>query len=270
MKIDEWIEEATGGIVLAKDRRLTARELSDHFSDHRDALLESGMSDAEAEEAALAALGDPKETRQLLRAACQPVLSLLIKAANVLVILTALGLFAVVAAFGTSLWEQYRRGYPNEIYVSGDPYFEPRNNEILVSACGDGPRQAAGYTFEIRKASVNTNPGADSVRTAILLLKVSGPFYLPAPNILEYYLEADDVSGLHYGNDNLRSVAEARRLTPFLQCSLCGTGMGCWYYLVTLFQPDPQGRTAPTRLELSYQHAGTSFTLHLHTEEDPS
>lgn len=64
--IYKWTAEACRKIAFLPDRKAMARELTDHFEDHCDALREGGMSAADAEELALRAMGDAEEVGEQL------------------------------------------------------------------------------------------------------------------------------------------------------------------------------------------------------------
>ena len=64
--ITKWTAEACRRISFLPDRKAMERELTDHFEDHRDALLDGGMSAADAEELALRAMGDAAEVGEQL------------------------------------------------------------------------------------------------------------------------------------------------------------------------------------------------------------
>ena len=64
--IYKWTTEACRKIAFLPDRKAMARELTDHFEDHCDALREGGMSAADAEELALRAMGDAEEVGEQL------------------------------------------------------------------------------------------------------------------------------------------------------------------------------------------------------------
>ena len=64
--IYKWTAEACRKIAFLPDRKAMERELTDHFEDHRDALLDGGMSAADAEELALRAMGDAEEVGEQL------------------------------------------------------------------------------------------------------------------------------------------------------------------------------------------------------------
>lgn len=64
--ITKWTAEACRKITFLPDRKALERELTDHFEDHRDALLDGGISAADAEELALRAMGDAEEVGEQL------------------------------------------------------------------------------------------------------------------------------------------------------------------------------------------------------------
>lgn len=64
--IAKWTAEACQKIAFLPDRKAMERELTDHYEDHRDALLDGGMSAEDAEELALRAMGDAEEVGEQL------------------------------------------------------------------------------------------------------------------------------------------------------------------------------------------------------------
>ena len=70
---DRWCRSVTDCIRYIPDRPGIARELRDHFEDHRDALLDCGYDQELAETRALEALGDPQEVGRELNKAHNPV-----------------------------------------------------------------------------------------------------------------------------------------------------------------------------------------------------
>lgn len=85
----EWAEWAVEGIILPKERESAKQELLDHMDDHMEALMAAGFSRHEAEQQAVAAMGDPKDTAKLLRKAHQPILTRILQAARVMTICLA-------------------------------------------------------------------------------------------------------------------------------------------------------------------------------------
>ncbi len=64
--IQNWTENACKRIKYYPDRLAMERELTDHFEDHRDALVEVGYTELEAKDHALEALGDADEVGEQL------------------------------------------------------------------------------------------------------------------------------------------------------------------------------------------------------------
>jgi len=62
-----WVALATEGILSKKERESARQELMDHIADHTEALCAAGLSPEEAEDRAVAAMGDPNEVGALLR-----------------------------------------------------------------------------------------------------------------------------------------------------------------------------------------------------------
>ena len=98
----EWAERAVAGIILPKERESARQELLDHMEDHMEALLSMGFSRYEAEQQAVAAMGNPEETAKLLQKAHQPILTRILQAARVMTI--CLAVVAVLSVF--TAWVQ--------------------------------------------------------------------------------------------------------------------------------------------------------------------
>ena len=70
MKADKYLQELTKRIESSKVRKEIMREYQDHIEDCKEALMESGMSEEEAEKEAVRQMGDPGEAgRDLQRRA---------------------------------------------------------------------------------------------------------------------------------------------------------------------------------------------------------
>lgn len=86
-KFLHWCHTATIQIRYRPDRKAVTRELMAHLEDHRDALMEQGLSEAEASKEALKAMGSASEIAPQLAAIHKPwlgYLSSLIKAAAIM------------------------------------------------------------------------------------------------------------------------------------------------------------------------------------------
>ena len=83
----EWLRIATAGIVSPKEREQAKQELADHIFDHTEALLSTGLSRSQAQQQAVAAMGDPKAVGKHLRRVHQPILTCLLRVMRTVLIL---------------------------------------------------------------------------------------------------------------------------------------------------------------------------------------
>ena len=102
---ETWCRRVTEQVDFRPDRRAIARELEDHYADHRQALLEEGYDRELASQRALEALGDPEEVGKALNHVHKYWLGQLWQASVLLVLLAAVVL-------GCTLW-QSRYGQSN-------------------------------------------------------------------------------------------------------------------------------------------------------------
>ena len=65
-RFSDWCYDAVREVLFSPDRKAIAQELTDHYEDHVDALVASGLEQEEAEAQALAAMGDAKEVGRAL------------------------------------------------------------------------------------------------------------------------------------------------------------------------------------------------------------
>lgn len=69
---ERWLSQATKSLYYPPDRRRVRQELKDHLEEKSLRYQNAGMSESEAIRKALADMGDPDETAQLLRAVHKP------------------------------------------------------------------------------------------------------------------------------------------------------------------------------------------------------
>ena len=99
-----WVALATEGIVSPKERESVRQELMDHIADHMEALQAAGLSAEEAEEQAVAAMGDPNAVGALLRKIHQPVLTRILQICRwtAIVLAAVLALQLAISLFGSN------------------------------------------------------------------------------------------------------------------------------------------------------------------------
>ena len=264
MTISEWIREATRPILLKKDRKQAAQELADHFEDHCSALTARGKSPEQAEQDALAAMGDAKETGLLLRQAYQPVLSVLWKISRIVFLAVALLLLI-----------GFMHSVPNDI--APDSYYEAEFNrqelynpdQAVMQLSGSEEVQVGKYRISVESAYILPRDGgaSDSIESRICImirLRFDHPRWMNTAKNPEYFLCAKDDLGNEYPNCSLLSAPvsspylEARataitRTQDFLDIRIWGSA-----------QPKP---ALPEHIDLIYDHAGCSFSIGINFSE---
>ena len=81
-----WCLRATSLIRYGPDRNMVSKELMDHLEDHRSALMEQGMTQEEASEKALEAMGSADEIAPQLAAVHRPFWGYFLRASKIAVV----------------------------------------------------------------------------------------------------------------------------------------------------------------------------------------
>lgn len=81
-----WCLRATSLIRYGPDRKMVSKELMDHLEDHRSALMEKGMTQEEASEKALEAMGSADEIAPQLAAVHRPFWGYFLRASKIAVV----------------------------------------------------------------------------------------------------------------------------------------------------------------------------------------
>lgn len=168
-----WVALATEGIVSPKERESVRQELMDHIADHMEALQAAGLSAEEAEEQAVAAMGDPNAIGALLRKIHQPVLTRILQIcrwtaivlAAVLVLQLAISLFDSNRGILERLWCDD----PLIIYGYANFQTDELPEEVLARRVADteGAVDLGDYRLKTLKASLDRRE--DGTRLTFLL-----------------------------------------------------------------------------------------------------
>lgn len=87
--MESWADQALRRIWLRKEREKLRTELMDHYADRYEAYRSCGFDSEQSRLLAVECMGDPEEAGALLARVHQPLLSLLLRIARVLVLLLA-------------------------------------------------------------------------------------------------------------------------------------------------------------------------------------
>lgn len=259
-----WAEQAAAHIRFPGDRPAVIRELTEHMEDRRDAFLAEGLSKAEAEKAALAAMGDADETGKALALIHRPFLGYLYKAAKIALLASAAMLLLVSCARGFNMPYYYGFSEPYSDLATESTATHVREITYLSPTA---KAECGGYTFTL--PSVMHRRFYDLVdgtshRSLYFVLEAFHPSpaaFWPG-GVRECIYAVDDLGNLYpnrcfserYGEDEGREV--------------CGNGTGRtllryrYEMWVSCVAPDAQW------VELRYERLNCSFSLRIPLVKD--
>ncbi len=265
--IVEWIRAATRPILLKKDREQAAKELEDHFEDHCSALTARGLSLVQAEQEALAAMGDAKETGRLLRQAYQPVLSVLWKISR-WVLGGCLLLLITVSLTRLSSWTSIP-GIDQQKKELESLYTSSWDRQLLLSGKSSEKERIGWYRIRVEKAAAGIMlPGRQNEYKYIsILLRFDYPFWLDAPVQAGYYCTASDNLGNLYPNTNTVTGILQEEET-YLDPSSPAFWRSRYFLQLFLKCPENTDLTALRYVDLTYQHTDQCFSFRVEFKEE--
>lgn len=198
--MSRWCSDVVKEIRFHYDRKAVAEELYVHLADSRDYMMEEGLSEAEAERAAIAAMGDPVALGKELNQVHSPLLGLLSR----WLVRMLIGLLCGILIAG-QLFEWIN---PLELYnwavVQTDPFATDCDEEFLQEELHMG----AEILAEVAPGEVTTGPYTISVQKGwlqrsqlntggylfqlVCLLRIEAPVWRKFPDgLYSVYLETD-------------------------------------------------------------------------------
>lgn len=148
-----WAENAVSRIVFPGDKRKVYEELMAHMEDHRDALMEQGMSERQACEAVEKAMGDPWTVARELAEIHRPFWGYFLRATRIIMVLLLIAtLFPLDSFMQERLFRNpHFRGW--DVYDT-QSYGGDTNRTLLHMSDQDSYFETDGYTYTVTKAVV--------------------------------------------------------------------------------------------------------------------
>ena len=172
----QWINQVTGCVHFIPDRKSIEKELTDHFQDHVQALLDSGYDLPLAEERALNAMGDAREIGTALNKIHRPWLGWLWKGTQILVwVLLLTAVLSLVR--GQEL--------PSRMIQRTEDQF------TWAVPAGSISTEAAHATVYLSPATAEKQPDGTCLVSCSLLIQTDGPEEIPWPLILQNLAVSD-------------------------------------------------------------------------------
>lgn len=261
-----WCKAATAGIRFKPDRKAVYAELMGHLEDHRDALMDKGMTEEEATQAAKDAMGDATEVGCQLSAVHRPFWGYVQRVCQVLLaVLLVLGAMPIWNYFS----DLYLYDKPNlrkfEIYDAAS-YGGDTGRQLLHlsrpedSFCTDGSR------FAVTDAAVYTEYSEhyqkDVTRLYVLIRQQSllpqtehESYFSRTPSGVTAYFSARDSLGNQYtGWRNPLNEEDHLMYSTSVQSGLFTQTHELW---INDFPTDAEW------VEITYERDGRYCSLHI-------
>ena len=238
MNAQEWVKSAVILLPFRSDRKAIGEELTAHIEDRKAALTAAGVPEDQAEEQAVAAMGDPNETAKALRQAMASWMNTVI----VLLQITALVLAVVVAVHLYNFIRERQTLAPpadSQLEEILAPYEYPR---VLRDGHCAETASSAGHTVSVPWAKM-TRDGR-----VMVLLEIDGSFWETGPTEFRKMLKFRDPDGTE----------------PTVSWGNAGRQGGTSYIsVVTTFFLDPD----TPWVELSFEYGKEPFCLRIEFDE---
>lgn len=239
----EWCQTATEKIRYGPDREAVTRELMGHLEDHRDTLMELGLSKKDAEQKAVSAMGSAREIAPQLAAIHNPwlgYLSGIIKAAAILTAIFAIYLF--VGTIGSFL---------HTLITTRNFDSIPANHSQLDYYCHPNVSDSSdGFRFQITEAGYSKTQS----ELYFQLEKICWPWIDKKGDIVAYFWATDSLGNYYH------AIAEEAYDSP----TRVTRGGGMSSSLISLISMQLTGfDTEAQWVELHYDRDGRDIVLRI-------
>ncbi len=208
---ESWSKLALRRIWLPKERERVRAELEDHYLDRLEDYQAQGLSKDDAKKKAVACLGDPDETAELLGRVHQPWLTVLVSAARVLIVLLAMALLICFAERYLSL-RPLRSLDTREIADAGRWGSENTERTVIARRKGISADSVSFGPFEVsveaagfhrdrlvtRDARYGSSEVSMETECAVVLRYKAAPWLRMHPDVVDRVVRVEDSTGRSY------------------------------------------------------------------------
>lgn len=260
MNASYWLDRATAKIRFAPDRSAVRRELDDHIRDRQEGYLARGLDTHEAEQRAVADMGDPNAIAEELGRLHAPWWGWLWKLSRAALVLAAVwlavSLFSRLQADGLPDWNAPARPQAGDVFLYG----EEKTGEVISVWEVEGSVPLGGYRFsvptaylEYREPRVSADGHVTEERYTLYLCLRASTWKIWEPCSQDPYMilrhAAVDSGGARYGRAEFAEYAGYRDYF----CRTYAGGPGISWYEVQLKLPDGE---VPDWVEIPIGYGG--------------
>lgn len=149
--LHRWAQNAVCRIAFPGDKEKVYQELMAHMEDHRDALMEQGMTEKEACEAVEKAMGDPFEVARELEAIHRPFWGYFLRFTRKVLLAALIITFAAAIRFAVTTRFSPPRIQAWDMY-SAESYGGDTGRTLLHLSRPEKSFETDGYTFTVTDA----------------------------------------------------------------------------------------------------------------------
>jgi len=255
-KLSRWCRQAVRKIHYPPDRNAVFQELYQHLDDRSDAFLAQGLTEEEAAEQTIAAMGDPAELAEPLAAIHRPFWGYACSIAKWLCILAAAGLALLLTAQSIRIITEDNYGPPDYSKSDFNPYSDtsPYGNERILYEEPGTTYTDSGYAVSLSKVSCWDGPGG----TLHFQLDVTS--LLPWADDPDFcnFITVRDSSGNTYPFESAREAAEDP--DKIVVGQVYRTSLITWIYNAHLLVFDHDG---VEWVEVCYQRDGRDIVFRI-------
>ncbi len=202
-KLSRWCRDATWRIRYGPDRAEVYQELMDHLRDHRDALMEQGVSEEDAAAQAVEAMGSAKEISLELEKIHRPFWGYFLRICKITLVLLLCICIIPVRDYIAHLNLGTLDGRPFDVYNSAS-YGGDTGRELLHLSEPNTSFSSGISTFTLTDAAVFTvTSQANSEETTCLYVLIRQTSWLPMKEHTGYYYFPYTISNQFFARDSL-------------------------------------------------------------------
>ncbi len=248
-EFSQWCGRATEQIRYKPDRLGVYEELMAHLEDRRDACIAEGLSEEDAAQKALAAMGNADEIAPQLAKVHRPFWGYFYSTVKVLAIMICcITLLCVIVLIWNVAWDFSNRAESPD-YLSPDL---GKDWQVVTRVQPDQIVCSDGYLFRVADAALWE---LDGEYVAAIYLDVVDLFFADNNTTIFFHFEARDSQGNHYGSHKVTNPLEPR------VCVGGGTGNGAGMSHNMMVRGIPSADIE--WVELYYEQDGRSIVFHI-------
>ena len=205
-----WAQNAVYRIAFPGDRKKVYEELMAHMEDHRDALMEQGMSEKEACETVEKAMGDAFAVAKELEAIHRPFWGYFLRTTRIILVIA---LLVTIIPLDRYLQEQafqspHFRGW--DVYAASS-YGGTTGRTLLHRSSQDSSFTSDGYTYTVTNAVVFHDEEYDRTTFQCRVKEFNPIPWAPFGEVANWFWAEDSLGNYYYSQHEMAQDETPRK-----------------------------------------------------------